>query len=52
MSSNNINLNFLPFFIAVAESRTLEEAADKIEYNYSTVSTNISKLEIWCKTFY
>ncbi len=45
MSSNNINLNFLPFFIAVAESRTLEEAADKIEYNYSTVSTNISKLE-------
>lgn len=45
INMNNINLNLLPFFIAAAESKSLQEAGDKIGHSYSTVSTNISKLE-------
>lgn len=40
-----INLNFLPFLLATAESESLMEAGEKLGYSYSTVSTNISTLE-------
>ena len=43
--NNSINFNHLKFFIEAAECTSLQEVADKMGYEVSTVSTNITNLE-------
>lgn len=43
--SNSINLNLLKFFLCAAESNSLSQVADKIEYNPANVSVSITQLE-------
>ena len=43
--SSKINLNYIKFFLAAAESKSISEAAEKLGYSTSTVSTNISTFE-------
>ena len=43
--SEKINLNNLKFFIVAAESKSITEVSEKLEYSPSSVSTNLSTLE-------
>ena len=45
LESSKINLNYMKFFLVAAESKSISEAAEKLGYSVSTVSTNISTLE-------
>lgn len=45
LESSKINLNYIKFFLVAAESKSISEAAEKLGYSVSTVSTNISTLE-------
>ena len=43
--NDKINLNYLKFFIVAAESKSISEVAEKLDYSSSNVSINISALE-------